>query len=197
MNILSLADAVVNIRDDILLNRIRQTTQGGNDYRKDTSFLFKSLIGLQRYMALLCFTSYVNGSPNISFDTRFSSWFKARTEVWRMVQNMRIKGPQLYLFRPVDDLHDIGGVEAQNHGSLVHQRSAGMFEMAEAGAQSRSIALEAEEFILKVCKIAVYVSSLTLLCFVVSNWCCPYFANHSENRLLAPRFIKPAFVFGY
>ncbi|KAI8078822.1 inositol hexakisphosphate-domain-containing protein [Halteromyces radiatus] len=156
------SDAVVNIRDDILLNRIKQTTQGSSDYRKEASFLSKALMGLQRYMALLCFTSYINDSPNTQFDTRFSSWFKARTEVWRMVQNMRVKGPQLYFFRPVDDLSSMGNIETQKLGSLGHHRPAGMFEMIGAGAQSGSMALEAEEFILKS-RTGVVLTSQTIL----------------------------------
>ncbi|CAO3598194.1 unnamed protein product [Absidia cylindrospora] len=156
------SDAVVNIRDEILLNRIKQTTQGGSDYRKESSYLSKSLMGLQRYMALLCFTSYINESPNSHFETRFSSWFKARTEVWRMVQHMRIKQPQLHFFRPVDDLRSMGSIEVQKRGSLGHARPAGMFEMIGAGAQLGSMALEAEEVILKS-RTGVVLTSQTIL----------------------------------
>lgn len=102
-------------------------------------------------MALLCFTSYINASPNTKFETRFSSWFKTRIEVWRMVQHMRVKGPQLYFFRPVDDLRSMGNMESQiqSQGSLGRHRQ-GMFEMIGAGAQSGKLTLDAEEFILKV-----------------------------------------------
>ncbi|CAO3608947.1 unnamed protein product [Cunninghamella echinulata] len=160
--IINRSDAVVNIRDDILLNRIRQTTFGSNDYRNDNSYLSKALAGLQRYMALLCFTSYINASPNTKFETRFSSWFKARVEVWRMVQHMRVKGPQLYFFRPVDDLRSMGNMESQiqSQGSLGHRQ--GMFEMIGAGAQSGRLTLDAEEFILKS-RTGVVLTSQTIL----------------------------------
>ncbi|KAI8336649.1 inositol hexakisphosphate-domain-containing protein [Chlamydoabsidia padenii] len=160
--IIDQSDAVVNIRDDILLNRIKQTTQGSSDYRQESSYLSKSLLGLQRYMALLCFASYINDSPNTKFETRFSSWFKARTEIWRMVQQMRMKEPQLYFFRPVDDLSSMGSIELKKQGSLGHQRPAGMFEMTGAGAQAGSMALEAEEFILKS-RTGVVLTSQTIL----------------------------------
>jgi hypothetical protein len=184
----SIADAVVNIRDDILLNRIKQTTQGSSDYRKESSYLSKALLGLQRYMALLCFASYINDSPNTKFETRFSSWFKARTEVWRMVQHMRIKEPQLYFFRPVDDLRSMGSIELQKQGSLGHHRSAGMFEMTGAGAQAGSMALEAEEFILKVSrKERCAQGSHSFFFLAVSNRCSAHLSNDIENRLLATR----------
>lgn len=180
---------MVNIRDDILLNRIKQTTQGSSDYRMESSYLSKALLGLQRYMALLCFASYINDSPNTRFETRFSSWFKARTEVWRMVQHMRIKEPQLYFFRPVDDLRSMGSIELQKQGSLGLHRPAGMFEMTGAGAQAESMALEAEEFILKVSKMVLSRDGTLRFSYfyalAVTNRCSTHLSDDIEDRLLA------------
>lgn len=150
-----LADAVVNLREDILMNRVRQTKQSASD---NDTFLSKALSGLQRYFFLLAFTSYINESADTRFETRFSSWVKARTEIWTMLQHIRRKGPQLYLFRPVDDLRSLSGRDGSvdkrerlgRRGPLGFGQS--MFEMVGAGNQGGIVAGEVEEFILKVRK---------------------------------------------
>lgn len=148
-----IADAVINLRETILTNRIRQTGETSpSDYDKNT-YLSKALAGLQRYFFLLCFTAYVNESPNTRFETRFSSWVRARTEIWAMLQNMRRKGPRLYFFRPVEDLHQlIHPHHKRGHGlSKVLSHEQGMFEMKGAGSQANDvITVEMEQFIINV-----------------------------------------------
>ncbi|ORX58097.1 hypothetical protein DM01DRAFT_319996 [Hesseltinella vesiculosa] len=139
------SDTVINLRDDILLNRIRQTTQGSGNIRRPSSHLSQATIGLQRYMALLCFTAYINCSPNTQFETKFSDWVHSRDEIWHMVQHMRLKGPQLYYFRPVDDLNSLTNTDRK----LNHETRHGMFEMIGAGAQAGTISVEAETFVLE------------------------------------------------
>ncbi|KAI8059223.1 inositol hexakisphosphate-domain-containing protein [Gongronella butleri] len=145
VSVLEFADTVINLRDDILLNRIRQTTQGSNDYRRPSSHLYRASVGLQRYMALLCFTAYINSAANTRFETKFSEWIHSREEIWHMVQHMRVKGPQLYYFRPVDDLNSLTNVDR----NVRRENRTGMFEMIGAGAQSGVMSLEAEELVLK------------------------------------------------
>jgi hypothetical protein len=118
----NLADDVVNLREIILTNRIRQITEVSSASYDENNYLSKALSGLQRYFFLLCFTAYVNESPNTKFEQRFSSWVRARTEVWAMLQNMRRKGPRLYFFRPVEDLRQL---TTHNQKKLGH----GMFDM--------------------------------------------------------------------
>jgi hypothetical protein len=140
-----LADAVINLRESILTNRIRQTTQSSTDY-DESNYLGKALGGLQRYFFLLCFTAYVNESPNTKFEKRFSTWVRNRTEVWAMLQNMRRKGPRLYMFRPVEDLHHL--VQPRSGRTVSSQ---GMFDMTGAGPQSNAnITVEMEEFVINV-----------------------------------------------
>lgn len=118
----------------------------------------KALSGLQRYFFLLCFTAYVNESPNTKFENRFSSWVRSRTEVWAMLQNMRRKGPRLYFFRPVEDLHHLNPTANQKRASsalsVSRGRNAltqGMFDMTGAGPQSNTgITVEMEEFAINV-----------------------------------------------
>ncbi|KAI8371352.1 inositol hexakisphosphate-domain-containing protein [Radiomyces spectabilis] len=107
--IIDRSDTVINLRESILTNRIRQTTS--NDL--NDMFLEKASGDLQRYFFLLCFTAYINESADTRFKIRFSSWVKTRTETWTMLQNMRRKGPRLYYFRPVEDL-----------SSLIHHKNS-------------------------------------------------------------------------
>ncbi|KAI8143663.1 inositol hexakisphosphate-domain-containing protein [Fennellomyces sp. T-0311] len=140
--------ALVNLREDILLNRVQQTAQSTSD---KPVFLDKALSGLQRYFFLLCFTEYINESPkDTTFDHRFSSWVKQRTEVWTMLQHLRRKGPQLYLFRPVDDLRELTGTRHS------------MFEMTGAGEQEGHIPGEVEEFIIRA-RTGVVLTPQTIL----------------------------------
>jgi hypothetical protein len=158
-----LADAVVNLRESILTNRIRQTTQTFSADYNENNYLSKALAGLQRYFFLLCFTAYVNESPNTKFETRFSSWVRARTEIWAMLQNMRRKGPRLYFFRPVEDLHHLNpSQQSQKRGtgnalSRSRDLTPGMFDMTGAGQQTNAgITVEMEEFVINVSKSALF-----------------------------------------
>ncbi|KAI8377229.1 inositol hexakisphosphate-domain-containing protein [Choanephora cucurbitarum] len=165
------SDAVVNLRESILTNRIKQMVQAPSEYN-DNTYLRKALDGLQRYFFLLCFTAYVNESPNTKFETRFSSWVRARTEIWAMLQNMRRKGPRPYFFRPIEDLHLIN--PATTHGQKFannalskrtghHALTQGMFNMTGAGSQPNlDITIEMEEFALNS-RTGVVLSSQTIL----------------------------------
>ncbi|KAI8337728.1 inositol hexakisphosphate-domain-containing protein [Chlamydoabsidia padenii] len=143
-------DAVVNLREIILTNRIRYNTTKSSTSSSAKSFgskyennlyLEKASKALQRYFFLLCFMAYVNESPDTRFETRFSSWIKARTEVWSMLQNMRRKGPRLYYFRPIEELQSIQGGNSRGGSTLPvsHARyrngNRGMFDMKGAGSQ--------------------------------------------------------------
>lgn len=138
-----------------MTNRIHQTTQTSSADYDENNYLSKALGGLQRYFFLLCFTAYVNESPNTKFETRFSSWVRARTEIWAMLQNMRRKGPRLYFFRPVEDLHHLVNAgnnnQVRSNGRIRGLDNQGMFGMTGAGSQSNAgITVEMEEFVINV-----------------------------------------------
>ncbi|OZJ03826.1 hypothetical protein BZG36_03823 [Bifiguratus adelaidae] len=99
-------DAVINLREDVLMNRVRHTTEQQNG---SADYLRKALVGLERYFFLLAFTSYVSTNAEEDFRMAFSDWIKERSEIWSMLERMRYKGPQLSSFRPVDDLSRLGG----------------------------------------------------------------------------------------
>ncbi|RCI04172.1 hypothetical protein CU098_006507 [Rhizopus stolonifer] len=150
------SDAVINLREDILLNRIKQTAQPSSD----TSFMRKAGAGIQRYFSLLCFASYINESPNTRFELKFSDWLKARTEIWTMLQSIRRKSPKLYLFRPVDDLHRLTnhtGIYSASFQRRRQQTLPGMFDMDQA-----MVVPELESFILKS-RTGVVLTSQTIL----------------------------------
>lgn len=68
-----------------------------------------------------------------------------------MLEHLRRKGPQLYLFRPVDDLHQVGDSEISTRGRPgPFGYGHSMFEMIGVGSQSGVVAGEMEEIILKV-----------------------------------------------
>ena len=136
------------------MNRIRQITEVSSANYNESNYLSKALNGLQRYFFLLCFTAYVNESPNTKFEQRFSTWVRARTEVWAMLQNMRRKGPRLYFFRPVEDLHQL----ATRHQKKV---STGMFDMV--GADDTTI--EMENVVINVSFFYIYITQDNSLFF--------------------------------
>ncbi|KAI8971777.1 inositol hexakisphosphate-domain-containing protein [Mycotypha africana] len=181
-NIIDQSDAVVNLREDILMNRIKQTTQHqkSSDYASTDNFISKAVAGLHRYFSLLCFTAYINESSDTDFGVKFSEWLRSRSEIWTMLQTIRRKGSKLYLLRPVEDLHRLR-ISNNSHNILVNGRfgrnrlgsSPGMFEMTGAGGQLGSVASEVEEFILKS-RTGVVLTSQTIL--KVDFW------NHANDQ---------------
>lgn len=113
-------DTLANLRETILLHRVNYSVTG------DVASLTKALGCLERYFFLLAFSAYVNEwqSPlttptptptALPFDViespataseggSFSEWLSSRTEIWRMLGTLRMQGPRLFLFRPVEDL---------------------------------------------------------------------------------------------
>ncbi|KAI7898613.1 inositol hexakisphosphate-domain-containing protein [Cokeromyces recurvatus] len=166
--IIDKSDAVINLREDILMNRIKQTTQQSSGHESKNSYIFKAAAGLQRYYSLLCFAAYINESPDTNFNTKFSDWLKSRTEIFTMLQTIRRKSPKLYLFRPVEDLHRLSHTSIYSASLDSHYRhhalgfGPGMFEMTGVGSQLGSIAPELEEFILKS-RTGLVLTSQTIL----------------------------------
>ncbi|KAI8579918.1 hypothetical protein K450DRAFT_187884 [Umbelopsis ramanniana AG] len=187
--IIDRSDAVVNLREDILMNRIRQTTVSSNQQEYDPNnneYLAKALAGLERYFFLLIFTSYINESEDTGFAMRFSDWVKGRSEIWSMMQKLRRKGPQLYLFRPVEDLSALGNgrdnrSRANNSSSFGH--NTGMFGMTDQN-ESR-VAGEVEGYALKARSGSVLTSHTILkVDFWQSQWV-PQEEQH-QSALFSP-----------
>ncbi|KAI9486886.1 MAG: inositol hexakisphosphate-domain-containing protein [Benjaminiella poitrasii] len=166
--IIDRSDAVINLREDILMNRIKQTTQQTSGYESKSSYISKAASGLQRYYSLLCFAAYINESLDTNFIPKFSDWLKSRTEIFTMLQTMRRKSPKLYLFRPVEDFHRLSHTSIysasldsrRRHNTLGY--GPGMFEMTGVGGQLGSISPELEDFILKS-RTGLVLTSQTIL----------------------------------
>ncbi|KAI9099760.1 inositol hexakisphosphate-domain-containing protein [Phlyctochytrium arcticum] len=91
-------DVMVNLREVTLIHRV--------DYFFDGNpvSLRRALGCLERYFFLLAFCSYVDKYSTTGYQHSFSEWLKLRPEILVMLENFRNPGPQLHLFRPVEDL---------------------------------------------------------------------------------------------
>lgn len=97
-------DTLINLREVILLHRVKYSTTG------DIACLSKAMGCLERYFFLLAFSAYVNeweepsehkagvdgGEPLAVPGTHesFREWLSNRTEIWRMLETLRIRGPR-------------------------------------------------------------------------------------------------------
>ncbi|KAJ3086244.1 hypothetical protein HK102_013370 [Quaeritorhiza haematococci] len=96
--VINRCDAMVNLREVVLLFRVQYSSSG------DLAALEKALGCLERYFFLLAFASYVNEHLSSGFNMTFRDWIRSRSEIYRMLEHMRRKGPRLYMFRPIEDL---------------------------------------------------------------------------------------------
>jgi hypothetical protein len=89
---------MVNLREEILINRVRHTIDNtGSHLERAHGFL-------ERYFFLLCFAAYANETLSPSSELlpeAFSQWMINRPEIGNMLSGFRKRGPDLLLFRPV------------------------------------------------------------------------------------------------
>ncbi|KNE59574.1 hypothetical protein AMAG_18209 [Allomyces macrogynus ATCC 38327] len=133
-------DAMVNLREDILLQRVRHSvadsaTTGGLGTRANQQGLV-----LDGIFFLLALAAYVADEGAHGFTKSFSAWLDARPEIGRMAESIR-RGKRghrmpLALFRPVDDLSVLGGAP----GHLHHH---------PAGGTAPTIMTEVERYVLR------------------------------------------------
>ncbi|KAG8953141.1 hypothetical protein FRC04_003089 [Tulasnella sp. 424] len=113
-------DHAVNLREDVLVHRIRYAVANMDD-RTRTMHLAKASKALEKYFFMIAFASFVEGQT--TWDSTFSDWMRARVEIWNQVKYLR-QSSGLKVFAPVSDLSAISKVEA-----------AKKHEMAVGGAQ--------------------------------------------------------------
>ncbi|KAI0052293.1 hypothetical protein FA95DRAFT_1553613 [Auriscalpium vulgare] len=95
-------DHVVNLREDILLHRIEYSLSSLDEANKDVS-LDRAAKALEKYFFIIAFMSFVETQHD--FSQSFSSWLKARTEIYNQVVFLRkAYGSRLNVFTPVNDL---------------------------------------------------------------------------------------------
>lgn len=138
--VINQCDTLANLREVILQHRVTYSTTG------EIASLSKALGCLERYFFLLAFCAYVNEwtteftGSTVTFSSAgsFREWLLSRAEIWRMLENLRRRGPRLFLFRPVEDLSIFA--ENEKSGSL-----------SGWGVQSgMPVASELEKFVIKV-----------------------------------------------
>lgn len=110
-NIIDHCDAVVNLREEILLNRIRHSAEKGTEQD-----IRKAVFSLERYFILIAFAAF---SKSDDFRKQsFTKWLQQRAEITRMSQYIYSRQIKLQLFRPIDDLSELAGQEQGNVGEV-------------------------------------------------------------------------------
>ncbi|KAG7451357.1 uncharacterized protein BT62DRAFT_942232 [Guyanagaster necrorhizus] len=103
--IIDAADHVTNLREDILVHRIKYSLISMEE-EKGEVLLEKSRRALEKYFFIIAFASYVDSSED--FSQTFSNWLKARIEIWNQVMFLRKSiGTRLNVFAPVNDLSSL------------------------------------------------------------------------------------------
>ena len=126
--IVNQCEDLVNLREVILLHRLKYSTTGNITHLQSASAC------LERYFFLIAFSSYVNewetvhqtGGKSEFKIISFRSWLSNRTEIWRMLERFRKQGHKLVLFRPVEDL----SVFSENQGEKDAQIINGHVQIA-------------------------------------------------------------------
>ncbi|KAI8816483.1 inositol hexakisphosphate-domain-containing protein, partial [Fimicolochytrium jonesii] len=140
--IIDLCDAMVNMREDILLHRVKYSVNG------ESKSLRAAVACLGRYYFLLAFFAYAREVAPQGFDVSFTQWLERRPEIGTMLRKFRVSTPQLILFRPLDDLSMLtgGDLRMQNW----QDESPSSFEWEKHVIRSRHGAVLAPHNILKV-----------------------------------------------
>ncbi|KAI0027879.1 inositol hexakisphosphate-domain-containing protein [Vararia minispora EC-137] len=100
--VIDLCDHVVNLREDILVHRVRYSLSSLEE-ANDQEYLAKAARALEKYFFIIAFASYIDTQN--SFSQTFVEWLKPRTEIWNQVLFLRKShGSRLNIFAPAHDL---------------------------------------------------------------------------------------------
>ncbi|KAK0194057.1 inositol hexakisphosphate-domain-containing protein, partial [Armillaria mellea] len=103
--IIDAADHVTNLREDILVHRIKYSLISMEEEQGEI-LLEKSRRALEKYFFIVAFASYVDSSED--FSQSFSNWLKTRIEIWNQVMFLRKSiGTRLNVFAPINDLSSL------------------------------------------------------------------------------------------
>ncbi|KAI0264344.1 inositol hexakisphosphate-domain-containing protein [Gloeopeniophorella convolvens] len=98
-------DHVVNLREEILIHRIKYSLSSLEKSNGDT-VLQKAAKALEKYFFTIAFASFVEAQQD--FSQTFSAWLRARTEIYNQVLFLRKSyGSRLNVFSPVNDLSSL------------------------------------------------------------------------------------------
>ncbi|RSH87875.1 uncharacterized protein EHS24_000393 [Apiotrichum porosum] len=97
-------DAVVNLRENVIENRIKYSVASRDD-KQSQGYLDRAVRSLEQYFDLIVFAAYVEHPQGMSSGAKFSSWLKARPEIWNQIKILRRRwGDRLFAFAPANDL---------------------------------------------------------------------------------------------
>ncbi|THH21421.1 hypothetical protein EW146_g157 [Bondarzewia mesenterica] len=114
-------DLVVNLREDILIHRIKFSLTSLDEPSRD-QYLGKAVKALEKYFFMIAFMSYVESQED--FSQTFSSWLQARTEIWNQILFLRKShGSRLNVFTPINDLSMLSKSGSQEKLLIRNQRN--------------------------------------------------------------------------
>ncbi|GAA5911266.1 hypothetical protein JCM6882_004080 [Rhodosporidiobolus microsporus] len=139
--IIDSADAMVNLRESILIHRVRYASHALTDQATAADQRAAALAALERYFFLVAFAAFVEDSPPTSTNgsnaqpvLTFSAWLKRRTEIAKMISRLRKTGREaaasasstegFYVFSPVHDLSAIAKGGDGGEGAGAGERGA-------------------------------------------------------------------------
>ncbi|TFK90507.1 hypothetical protein K466DRAFT_660775 [Polyporus arcularius HHB13444] len=128
--VIDVCDHVVNLREEIFLNRIRYSLTTAVDNKERDNFLSKAVKSLEKYFFAIAFANYVEMEDD--FRQSFADWLKARTEIWNQVMFLRkAHGSKLNVFAPINDLSTLSRSGADHRALLPGQQN----DVVVAGGQ--------------------------------------------------------------
>ncbi|EPT01640.1 hypothetical protein FOMPIDRAFT_1119753 [Fomitopsis schrenkii] len=123
-------DQVTNLREDIFTLRVRYSLTTTMDEAQREAVLVKAVRSLEKYFFIIAFAEYVDSQGD--FSQSFSSWLKARTEIWNQVMFLRKSyGSRLNVFAPINDLSHLSKTGSQERALVPGQKN----DVAIAGGQ--------------------------------------------------------------
>lgn len=141
-----LGETLVNIREQILINRVKHSVNEGSN-ALDTGIGF-----LERYFSLIAFCAFIEDTNTEPIN--FAAWIRDRRDVWNMLHNFRRTTDRIRLFRPIDDLRELSAQQRHAAHLLPSAAQAGMGrdgEIAEYNViKSRSGSVLGAHTILKI-----------------------------------------------
>ncbi|KAI0768012.1 inositol hexakisphosphate-domain-containing protein [Trametes elegans] len=128
--VIDVCDHVVNLREDIFINRIRYSLTTAAEDNERFIFLNKAVKALEKYFFAIAFANYVEMQDD--FKQTFADWLKPRTEIWTQVMFLRKShGSKLNVFAPVNDLSALSRTGAADRALLPGQQG----DLTIAGGQ--------------------------------------------------------------
>ncbi|CCL99307.1 uncharacterized protein FIBRA_01323 [Fibroporia radiculosa] len=128
--VINLCDHVTNLREDIFVHRVKYSLTTTMDETDRDIYLNKAVRSLEKYFFIIAFAEYIDSQSD--FAQSFSTWLKARTEIWNQVMFLRKSyGSRLNVFAPISDLSKLSKSGAEGGLLVAGQRN----DLAIAGGQ--------------------------------------------------------------